>query len=456
MEITKQVAAQRAYFLSGATRSIDARKAALAALRASVTAHEKAICDALYADLHKSAGESYMAEIGLALSELSYMEKHVSAFAKNKRVATPLAHFPSRSYIAPEPLGVCLIMSPWNYPFMLAMSPLVGAIAAGNCVVLKPSAYAPHTSAVLREIIRSAFSPEHVLVVEGGRAENSALLEEKFDHIFFTGSLAVGKHVMQKAAEHLTPVLLELGGKSPCIVDETADLSVAAHRIAFGKYLNAGQTCVAPDYLFIHESVKEPFLRLFGAVLREFYGEDALQCPQYGKIINQKHFDRVLGLTKGEHIVYGGTANAETLQIAPTVLDGITPDSAVMQEEIFGPILPVLTFTSLDEPIAYIQQHAKPLALYLFTQSKAVQKRVLGTCSFGGGCINDTVIHLATSGMGFGGVGDSGFGSYHGKLSFDVFTHYRSIVHKANWLDMPMRYPPITDFKQRLIRLFVH
>jgi aldehyde dehydrogenase (NAD+) len=391
----------------------------------------------------------------MVLGELSYMISHLRGYMGNQRVRTPLAQFHSKSFRSPEPYGVVLVMSPWNYPFMLALEPAIGAIAAGNCVVIKPSAYAPATSAVIAKLIRECFAPHFVAVVEGGRAENTRLLEQRFDFIFFTGSVKVGKLVMEKASRHLTPVCLELGGKSPCIVDQTANLKLAAKRIVFGKYLNLGQTCVAPDYLFVHEDVKEQLLAEIEKCITRQFGSDPLANQDYGRIVNQKHFDRLLGLMEGEQIRIGGRADATSLRIAPTVLDGITPSSPIMQEEIFGPILPVMTFHDLSEVITYVNRHEKPLALYLFTRSKKAERRVLASCSFGGGCINDTIIHLATSAMGFGGVGGSGMGSYHGRDSFELFTHRRSIVKKYNWIDLPFRYQPYSWWKSALVRMFL-
>lgn len=455
MEIETLVSAQHRFFAAGNTQTLLFRKKALAALRDAIRHHENEICAALASDLHKSDFESYLSEIGLVLSELTYMEHHLSRLMKPKHVKTPLAQFAARSFVLAQPLGVCLVMSPWNYPFMLSIDPIIGAIAAGNCVVLKPSAYAAATSAILKKIITEAFDSQHVCVVEGGRAENAALLEQKFEHIFFTGSVEVGKLVMEKAARHLTPVTLELGGKSPCIVDETANIPLTARRLVFGKFLNAGQTCVAPDYLFIHENVHDALLAAIKTEITAQYGENPLACLHLGKIINEKHFARVCGLLENQKIVCGGERNDATRQLAPTVLDAVSPDSPVMQEEVFGPILPVMTFRSLDAVIDFINGRDKPLALYLFTTDKHAQTRVLTQCSFGGGCVNDTVIHLATSEMGFGGVGESGMGSYHGKLSFSTFTHYKSIVKKANWMDLPVRYQPSSALKAKLLRFFM-
>jgi aldehyde dehydrogenase (NAD+) len=371
----------------------------------------------------------------------------------NKRVPTPLAQFHAVSFLSPEPYGVALIMSPWNYPILLCLDPLIGAISAGNCAVIKPSAYTPATSQVIADLVTEIFPPEFVSVVQGGRQENAALLEQKFDTIFFTGSVAVGKVVMEAAANHLTPVTLELGGKSPAIVDASADLKLAAKRIAFGKLLNGGQTCVAPDYVLVEECVRDTLIKNFQDVLAEKFPNG--DYAQHVHIVNERHYQEKKTLLQGQTIAFGGIFDDTTRKIDPTVLIDVDPESAVMQEEIFGPILPVLTWKKLDEAIEFIRIRPKPLALYLFTQDRAVEERILGTCSFGGGCINDTVIHLATPHMGFGGVGQSGMGSYHGKRSFDTFTHYRSIVRKSTWLDLPFRYFPYTERKFGLIRRFL-
>ncbi len=454
-EISALVEAQRLYFQTGATLSVSARLQALDQLKASIKKHEGELHIALQKDLGKSAFESYMCETGMTLSELSYMQTHMPLFARERTVPTPLAQFHSHSYEKPSPYGVVLIMSPWNYPFMLAMEPLVDALAAGNTAVIKPSAYSPNTSAVIQTIIEECFPPEYVAVVTGGRAENQTLLEQHFDYIFFTGSKAVGREVMAQAARHLTPVTLELGGKSPCIVDASANLKLAAKRIVFGKYLNCGQTCVAPDFIYCDASIKDALLAELKLQLKKQYGKVPLANPDYGRIINRKHFDRLMGLINPEQIVVGGYAYEEALQIAPTILDGVSFDDPIMQEEIFGPILPVLTFNSLNEAVAQLNTMEHPLALYLFTRKKSAARLVTSRIGYGGGCINDTIIHLATSAMGFGGFGESGMGSYHGKRGFDTFTHYKSIVDKKQWIDLPMRYQPYQDIYDKVIRIFL-
>ena len=454
-EIKDLVTRQRKYFQTGATLPVSVRVDALKRLYGVISGCEKEIHTALKRDLGKSGFESYMCETGLVLEEISYMLKHIHRFSREKNVRTPLAQFHSRSFKKPSPYGVTLIMSPWNYPFMLTLSPLVDALAAGNTAVVKPSAYSPHTSDVILQILSQCFDPEYVAVVTGGRAENTCLLREHFDYIFFTGSQSVGKEVMRNAAEHLTPVTLELGGKSPCIVDKSADIKLAARRIVFGKYLNCGQTCVAPDYIYCHRSVKDKLIKEVQKQIQKQYGKQPLRNPNYGKIINGKHFDRLLGLIDKNKTVHGGDSDRHALRIEPTVLDNVTFADTVMQEEIFGPIMPILIFDNLDEAIRNINAMPHPLALYLFTSDKAAAKKVTSRCGFGGGCINDTIIHLATTEMGFGGFGESGMGSYHGKVGFDTFSHYKSIVDKKTWIDLPMRYQPYRKLHEKMIRFFL-
>lgn len=444
---------QRAYFKSGVTVPVKFRIGQLKKLYAVVKKYEDEICDALTADLGKSRYEGFMCEVGMVLSEVSYMLGHVKRFAKRKTVRTPLAQFASRSFKQPVPYGNTLIMSPWNYPFLLTMGPLVDAVAAGNTAIVKPSAYSGATSAIIKKLLGEAFPPEYIAVVTGGRAENAALLEQKFDLIFFTGSGTVGKEVLRRAAEHLTPAILELGGKSPCIVDATADFKLAAKRIVFGKYLNCGQTCVAPDYILCERSVKDAFVAEVVKQIKIQYGENPLANKDYGKIINRKHFDRLVGLIDKTKVVAGGNADPDTCRIAPTVMDNVTEADVVMGEEIFGPIMPVLTFDRFDSVVDDLKNKDKPLALYLFSNDKKRIERVMTELSYGGGCINDVVIHLATSEMGFGGVGESGMGSYHGKDGFDAFTHYKSVVDKKTWIDLPMRYQP---YKSKLYEKLLH
>ena len=456
MNIDEILQRQRAFFQSGATLDVDFRIRALKKLRGAVDRYEKEISAALTADLGKSDFEGFMCETGLVRSELSYMIRHTRRFAQEKTVYTPLAQFASRSFRKPSPYGNVLIMSPWNYPFLLTIDPLADAIAAGNTAIVKPSAYSPATSAVIEKIITECFGPEYVAVVTGGRKENARLLEKKFDLVFFTGSQNVGKEVLRHTAETLTPAVLELGGKSPCIVDSTAKLKLAAKRIVFGKYLNCGQTCVAPDYILCHESVKDALVGEIRAQIKAQYGEDPLKNSDYGKIINRKHFDRVRALIDTQKTVIGGEAKEDTLQIAPTVMDNVTWNDAVMQEEIFGPVLPVLTFRDFKEVYEMLADKPKPLALYLFSEDKTRIQEVTARCRYGGGCVNDCVIHLATSSLGFGGVGESGMGAYHGKTGFDTFSHTKSIVDKKTWMDLPMRYQPYNrGLYGKLLHLFL-
>lgn len=455
LQLEKILTLQRNFYASGATKSLKFRMQTLITLKSAILRHEKDLSKALRQDLGKSEEESYMCEIGLTLSELNWMLKHLKGLMREKNIPTPLAQFPARSFRSPSPYGTVLIMSPWNYPVLLTLEPLIDALSAGNTAVVKPSAYAPATSAILQHIIRECFPIKYVAVVTGGRSENQALLKQHFDKIFFTGSQSVGHQVLRCAAEHLTPVTLELGGKSPCIVEKSAKIDLAAKRIVFGKFLNCGQTCVAPDYILCDESIKDMLITAIQKEIIRQFGKDPLANPNYGRIINAKHFHRILKLIAPDKLVCGGNYDKSTLRIAPTVMKDVTWNDAVMKEEIFGPLLPILTYQSLDEAIAMIESHSHPLALYLFTRNHAIQKEVLSRCHFGGGCINDTIIHLADSAMPFGGVGGSGMGEYHGKAGFDEFSHTRSIVDKKTWLDLPIRYHPYDRLKMQLLKMFL-
>lgn len=456
MNSQQLLAKQRKYYQSGATIPVSFRITMLKKLYNCIKDNGDKISKALKADLGKSAYEAYMCETGLVLSEISYMVKHIRKYAKAHRVHSPLAQFASKSYTVSVPYGNVLIMSPWNYPLLLTLAPLANAIAAGNTAIIKPSAYSPATSELIKELISNCFDQEYIAVVTGGRKENANLLSMKFDLIFFTGSQNVGKEVLRHAAGHLTPVVLELGGKSPCIVDSTANIPLAAKRIVFGKYLNCGQTCVAPDYILCEANVKDRLIDEIKKQIKLQYGEEPLNNPDYGKIINQKHFDRITGLIDKRKVVAGGTYNPDTLQIAPTVMDNVTFDDAVMEEEIFGPLLPVITFGSFDEIYDILKDRQKPLALYLFSSDKKHIQYIETHLSYGGGCINDTIIHLATSEMGFGGVGESGMGAYHGITGFNAFSHTKSIVDKKTWIDLPMRYRQYTGkFYYRLLHYFL-
>lgn len=443
---------QRAFFESGKTLDLGFREAALKRLERAVSEMEGEICEALTKDLGKSRTEGYMCEVGLTLGEIREQRKNLRRWSRTKRTGTGLANFLSKGYIVQEPYGTVLIMSPWNYPFMLAIEPLAGAIAAGNCCVIKPSAYSPATSAVIAKLIRKIFPEGYAAVIEGGRKENVRLLEQRFDYIFFTGSVSVGKLVMEKAAAHLTPVSLELGGKSPCIVDHTAKISLAAKRIVFGKFLNCGQTCVAPDYVLVEESVKEKLVKELIRQTRKMYG-DALENEAYGRIVNRKHFERIRTLIDERHVVFGGGTREETLQIAPTILFPASASDACMQEEIFGPVLPVIPVKDMEEAKAFVKSRPHPLACYVFTGSRRTERMFVKETAFGGGCINDTVMHLTPSKLPFGGVGDSGMGAYHGKKSFETFSHAKSILKKSTALDVTARYQPYTWRKRLLIRM---
>ena len=456
MNIHEIVEKQRKYFQTGATLPVSFRLQMLRKLRNAIDRCEAAIEEALSADLGKSGYESFMCETGLVRGEISYMLRHTARLAKERTVHTPLAQFAARSYQKPSPYGVTLIMSPWNYPLLLTLDPLADAIAAGNTAVVKPSAYAPASSALIAKILGECFPPEYVAVVTGGRQENAALLEEKFDFVFFTGSQNVGREVLRRTAEHLTPAVLELGGKSPCIVDETAKLSLAARRIVFGKYLNCGQTCVAPDYILCHSGVKDRLVEALCKEVRRQYGEQPLENPDYGRIVNEKHFQRLLGLIDQDKVAAGGQSYLPTLQIAPTILDSVTHDYPVMQEEIFGPILPILTYDRFEDLYGLLADKPKPLALYLFSENRPRIREAMSRFRFGGGCVNDVVIHLATSEMGFGGVGESGMGAYHGRKGFETFSHTKSIVDKKTWMDLPMRYQPYQKgLYGKLLHLFL-
>ena len=441
-DIKKTLQSQRSFFAVGKTKDLAFRIRQLHRLRNSILKHEDEILHALKLDLNKSAFEAYETEVGIVLEEIKYTLNHLAGWTQPKRKATPIVHFPASSYLYSEPYGCVLIMAPWNYPFQLTMTPLIGAIAAGNCAVVKPSEYSFHTSEIMGRILKENFPSSYINLIRGGRTVNQTLLKEHFDYIFFTGGVTVGKFVMESAAKHLTPVTLELGGKSPCIVDETADIDRAAKRIVWGKFLNSGQTCVAPDYLLVHSSVKGRLTCAIKKYIKAFYGDAPEMNPDYPKIISQKHFDRLLSLMQSGHLTVGGQYNEDTLQIAPALLDHVKWNSAVMQEEIFGPLLPIMEFDRLEDAFSMINAHAKPLALYMFTSKKENADDALKAISFGGGCINDTIIHLSNPNLPFGGVGDSGMGQYHGINSFLTFSHQKSIIRKSNMVDIPFRYPP--------------
>lgn len=455
MNIPKVIQEQKDFFKSQATKNLDYRKSLLKNLLRIVQEKEHDILAALYADFKKSEYESVMTETSIVISELKASLKNLNSWAKPKHVFPAFLNFPSSSKIYKEPYGTVLIIAPWNYPYQLALAPLIGAIAAGNTVVLKPSELTPRTSKVLKEIIEAVFDPQLVAVVEGGVDVSSALLEERWDYIFFTGSVQVGKIIAKAAAKFLTPITLELGGKNPCIIDDTASISLAAKRIVWGKCINGGQTCIAPDYLLIHEKVKEQFVQCYQDEITKAYGLNPQESEDYPRIVNQKNFDRLAKMLVNEKILVGGNTDRDTLYIAPTLIDNPSIDSEVMKGEIFGPISPVIPYRDEAELEALIHRYEKPLALYVFTKNTAFAKEIIRKFSFGGGTINDTTVHFANSRLPFGGVGESGIGSYHGKRTFDLFSHHKGMVHRYNWLDVPVRYAPYKG-KKNLLKTFMN
>ncbi|HHP5379979.1 TPA: aldehyde dehydrogenase [Staphylococcus aureus] len=434
----------KAFFNTQQTKDISFRKDQLKKLSKAIKSYESDILEALYTDLGKNKVEAYATEIGITLKSIKNARKELKNWTKTKNVDTPLYLFPTKSYIKKEPYGTVLIIAPFNYPFQLVFEPLIGAIAAGNTAIIKPSELTPNVARVIKRLINETFDANYIEVIEGGIEETQTLIHLPFDYVFFTGSENVGKIVYQAASENLVPVTLEMGGKSPVIVDETANIKVASERICFGKFTNAGQTCVAPDYILVHESVKDDLITALSKTLREFYGQNIQQSPDYGRIVNLKHYHRLTSLLNSEqmNIVFGGHSDEDERYIEPTLLDHITSDSAIMQEEIFGPILPILTYQSLDEAIAFIHQRPKPLSLYLFSEDENATQRVINDLSFGGGAINDTLMHLANPKLPFGGVGASGMGRYHGKYSFDTFTHEKSYIFKSTRLESGVHLPP--------------
>ena len=448
---------QRAWFLAGVTLPVKERLAALVRLRAAIVRHHTAMEAAMKADLGRCRMESFLSETVLLLDSLDKAVSHIRRWSAPRRVKSSLLNLPSRDWLAPEPYGVCLILSPWNYPFLLSLGPLIAAISAGNCAVLKPSECAPAASALLAKLVGEVFESAHVALVQGGPDIAAALLQQRFDHIFFTGSARVGRLVMQAAAQHLTPVTLELGGKSPCIVTESADLAIAARRIAWGKLFNAGQTCVAPDYVLVAPSKEAELLDRLAASMKALYGADARNSPDYARIINARHHARLVSLLEPDKLFLGGEYDATTRYFSPTIMRGVSWDAPVMREEIFGPILPVLTCSSLDEAVRLVNMREKPLALYLFTSNPKDTEQVWSRCHFGGGCVNDTLSQLLNDRLPFGGVGGSGMGSYHGQWGFATFSHYKSQVWRSTLLDPSLRYPPYagkTWLRRLLARLY--
>ncbi len=453
--IAETVAAQRAYFKRGETRDPRFRYETLERLRRLVADKEEAILAALRQDLRKPEYEGYSSEVGIVLDELKYVKSHLASWCRPRRVRTPLFDFPAKTVIHPEPYGVAAILAPWNYPFQLLVSPLIGALAAGNTAVVKPSELAPATAELIAKLIGDSFPPEYLAVVTGEADAAKELLEQPLDYIFFTGSTRVGRLVMRAAAERLVPVTLELGGKSPAVVDRDARLEVTARRLAWGKFINAGQTCIAPDYVLAHREVVEPLLDLLKSQIEEFYGADPRQSPDYARIINESHFDRLVGLIDPDKLCVGGDHDRDERYIAPTILRDVDWEDPAMEEEIFGPLLPVLTFDSLDEAVERINERPRPLALYYFGETDSRIRRVIDGCPFGGGCVNETVMHIVTPYAPFGGVGASGMGAYHGRWSFDTFTHYKTVLTKSSRIDIKLRYPPYDAKKLRWTKRFM-
>lgn len=442
MSFTAAILRHRARFETGATRPLDFRRSQLQKFHAALERHEPELLSALQTDLRKSPFQGYATELGLVQAEIRHALKHLHRWAAPQTCKTPWFVTPARGWVQPEPFGVALILGPWNYPAQLLLTPLVSAIAAGNCAVLKPSELAPRTAEVITALVRETFTEDFISVVTGGPDVAEALLAERFDKIFFTGSTRVGRLVMAAAAKHLTPVTLELGGKCPAIVCADANVELAAKRIAWGKFMNAGQTCVAPDFVLVQRSVLERFVAVLKKSLREFYGEDASQSADYGRIVNARHFDRLINYLRDGKVVHGGTHDAKDLFLAPTILEDVSPDASVMLEEIFGPILPVLEFDRLGDALASLRGRPTPLALYVFSNDRATQARVLAETRSGGVCVNDVVSHMIGTGLPFGGLGESGLGAYHGRAGFDTFSHDRAVLRRATWLDTPFRYPP--------------
>ncbi len=444
---------QQIFFRKGKTKNVNYRIEQLQTLKQAIKKYESKIMEALKQDLNKTEFEGYLTEIGATIGEIDFSLKNLKQWSKPKKVKTAISHVGSKGYTVPEPYGVTLIIAPWNYPFQLAISPLVGAIAAGNCAIIKPSELTPQTSTVIAQLIAEHFNEEFVTVIEGGVEVSTALLKERFDYIFYTGSTKVGKIVMEAAAKHLTPVTLELGGKSPCIVHEDAKLELAAKRIVFGKFINAGQTCVAPDYLYVHRSVKQQLIDSLKQQIEIMHGE-RIKAGEFTHVVSEQHLNRLISYLDGKKVAYGGSYDKHKLLFEPTILTEVTWEDTVMQDEIFGPILPILEYDQIEDVTKVISEKAKPLALYLFTESKSVENIVLSNVSFGGGCVNDTILHLGTPYLPFGGVGESGIGAYHGKSSFETFSHFKSVLKQTTLFDLPIRYPHVKNSLKYIKKLY--
>ena len=454
-EISRVIKEQVVFFNTGQTRDVNFRIATLKKIRQLILDYNDRLYNALRRDLHKPEFESYAGEVGFVIQELNIQLRRIRKWSSPKRVYTPILHFYSRSYIYPEPMGRVLIFSPWNFPFQLSFAPLIGAVAAGNCIVLKPSQHTPATSMVMEEIITRNFHPQYIAFFRGGREINNALLAEKFDYIFFTGSPKVGRIVMEAASKNLTPVSLELGGKNPCIVDKNASINFAAKRIAWGKFFNAGQSCVAPDYMLVHNEIKDELLQKMVGYIQRYYGEDPQLSPDYVRIVNAANAERLTHLINNGKIVTGGKSDVTEKYVAPTILDDVNPDDAIMEEEIFGPVLPVISYSDIEEAVKVIGTKSQPLACYIFTNNRSLQKSLLRRISFGTASINDTVVQFINPNLPFGGVGESGIGRYHGKYSFDTFTNFKAVMKKSNLFDISLRYPPYSAMKKKIVRRFM-
>jgi aldehyde dehydrogenase (NAD+) len=454
-KIYDRIEKQKTFFAQGKLQDIGFRKEMLKKLKGAILKYSNAIDEALKQDLGKSRFESYATETGLILEEIDIHLRHLASWTRPKKVRSPMVHFISKSYVFPEAYGRVLIFGTWNYPFQINIVPLIGSISAGNCSIIKPSEFTPCSSELLAKIIEEIYPEEYVSVIEGGVEESQYLLSQKFDMIFFTGSPKIGRIILESASKYLTPVCLELGGKSPCIVDETANIELSARRIIWGKFVNAGQTCIAPDYLFAHENIKDQLLGKMKEYVQRFFGQDPSKSADYGKIINRNNLNRLNALLADGKIITGGSVNAEALYVSPTIIDGVKSKDAIMQEEIFGPILPVMSYRSFDEVKEFINSNPKPLALYYFTESRQNRQRAIHEISAGTMCINETVMQFGNSNLPFGGVGNSGFGKYHGKFSFDTFSHFKPVLQKSTLIDLPFRYPPYTEAKLRIIKFFL-
>lgn len=450
-KMQQSVQDQRAYFNTGKTKDLEFRLKMLRLLKTAIESHKENLEAALKKDLNKSETESYATEIGVTIAEINHYISNLRTWVRGHKVPTPLFFLPGKSEIRYEPYGVCLVIGPWNYPFKNLFGPVLGAVSAGNCIVLKPSENAPNTAAAIKDMVSEHFDPEYMVVIEGGVSETTELLKEKFDYLFFTGGTEIGKIIYQAAAKHLTPVTLELGGKSPAIIHKSANLEVTAKRLAWGKFINLGQTCIAPDYLLVDNSIKDKLIERLKKAIVDFYGEDPSKSPDLGRIVNKHHFNRVKGLIEGD-VIFGGDSNEEDRFIGPTIINNVKLDDKVMQEEIFGPIIPIIGYDDIEEAIDIINKRPKPLALYVFSNNHGARKKVINSTSSGGVCINETIMHVGSPYLPFGGVGSSGIGAYNGRTGFETFSHRRSVMTRSFMFDVPQKYPPFTDGKLSFIK----